>query len=63
MNADDCKHEWGPAELVETGMGEMNSPICKHCGAVKLLHDEEANRRHRAEVLQRTINRPRPPGY
>lgn len=58
MNTDECTHEWGPAELVETGMGEINSPICNHCGEVKLVHEQRAARRHHEEIAARPINRP-----
>ena len=44
-------HFWGEAEDCETSLGNMWSPVCKHCGAVKLEVDRRA--RSRAEVDRR----------
>jgi hypothetical protein len=42
MNDDteDCVHTWGEAELCETRLGNISSPVCRHCGAVKLLEEQ-----------------------
>lgn len=60
-----CDHEWGSEpELVETGLGELLSPLCKHCGAVKLVEeDRAADRRYReiAEKLYQPKPAPKPP--
>jgi hypothetical protein len=61
MIEDACKsHEWGEAELVESLLlgRELMSPLCRHCGAVKLEEDLRASDRHRAALAERPINRP-----
>jgi hypothetical protein len=35
--ADNCEHRWGEAELCETSMGNVTSPTCRDCGAVKIV--------------------------
>lgn len=34
-----CDHSWGDAEMCETPLGNISSPVCRHCGAVKLVED------------------------
>ena len=51
--SDGCDHQWGPAELCETHLGEVQSPLCKHCGSVKLLVEEEQARRNHAALSER----------
>lgn len=47
---DNCEHQWGEAELCETRVGNIMSPTCQHCGAVKVL-----------EQQRRTVVRPPAP--
>jgi hypothetical protein len=54
-----CTHEWGPPEEVELGIGTVFSPLCTHCGAVKLQLGEQAWRRQRVEIAMRPINQER----
>jgi hypothetical protein len=53
-----CLHEWGPPELVECALGELNSPLCVHCGAVKLVEENRAAERRRLAYAAQPINRP-----
>jgi hypothetical protein len=56
-----CIHLWGDTpELVETSLGELCSPLCQHCGAVKLEEEHRAHERRRQEIAARLINRPTP---
>lgn len=46
MNDEACEvHSWGDAEDCETTHGNIRSPVCKHCGAIKLEHDMRARTR------------------
>lgn len=59
MNDDICHHEWGEAELCEiSSHGNVHSPVCRHCGAVKFEVDLEAGRRERRAIAERPINLP-----
>lgn len=59
MTIDGCEHKWSKlAELCETGMGELLSPICVECGAVKLVEDQRRAARQHAEIAARPINLP-----
>lgn len=61
MNDDVCHHEWGEAELCEiSSHGNVHSPVCRHCGAVKFEVDLEAGRRERLAIAARPINYPGP---
>lgn len=53
-----CLHTWGAPELVECALGELNSPLCVHCGAVKLVEENRAAERQRAAYAARPVNRP-----
>jgi hypothetical protein len=54
-----CQHLWGTEpELVETAFGEVHSPLCEHCGAVKLIEEHRASERRRADFAARLINLP-----
>jgi hypothetical protein len=56
-----CIHLWGDTpELVETSLGDLNSPLCKHCGAVKIVEEHRASERRRLDIAARLINRPPP---
>lgn len=37
---DNCDHQWGPGELCETPLGNVMSPTCRHCGAVKIVVEQ-----------------------
>lgn len=37
--SDECEHRWGEAELCETPFGNVFSPTCRDCGAVKLVEE------------------------
>lgn len=59
MTDDICRHEWGEAELCEiSSHGNVHSPVCRHCGAVKFEVDLEAGRRERLALAERPINLP-----
>lgn len=54
MSDDQCDHVWGEPEEVElAGMGVVHSPLCKHCGAVKLEVGRQAAERRRMAWLER----------
>lgn len=44
MIDDPCYHLWGEAELCETRLGNIMSPTCRHCGAVKIVEQQRAAR-------------------
>lgn len=61
MSADDdepCVHSWGEPEEVELGLGTLWSPLCKHCGAVKLQEEHRAHERRRIEFMLQSANAP-----
>lgn len=60
MSDDTCQHTWGPCEIVECSLGEVNSPLCVHCGAVKLVEETRAAQRRHAEYIARPVNFPAP---
>lgn len=49
-----CVHSWGEPEEVELGLGTLRSPLCKHCGAVKLQEEHRAHERRRIEFMLRS---------
>lgn len=54
MSADGCLHLWSAeCEEVEVHLGTVKSPLCVHCGAVKLVVEEEATRRARIDLSAR----------
>ncbi len=55
--SDLCEHKWGiEPEEVETALGTVHSPLCVHCGAVKLVEENRAAERRRADWAARPIN-------
>lgn len=51
MSDENCQHSWGEVEEVESLMGIIYSPICRHCGAVKLEVGRQAAERRRVDAV------------
>ncbi len=56
--SDQCEHAWGEVEEVELGIGIVHSPLCKHCGAVKLEVGRQVAERRRQAWLEREVRVP-----
>lgn len=59
MSTEGCEHSWGDPEVVEVRMGIVHSPLCKHCGAVKLEVGGQAAERRRQAWLDQEAAGPR----
>ena len=53
-----CVHSWGEPEEVELGLGTLLSPLCRHCGAVKIQEENRAYERRRLAFALQPINQP-----
>lgn len=59
MSDELCDHQWGEAELCETRLGNIMSPTCRHCGAVKIVEQQRAVRDFTRRAIE-NVGEPRP---
>lgn len=59
MSAEQCEHVWGDVEEVELGIGIVHSPLCKHCGAVKLEVGRRVAERRRQDWIDQNAVAPK----
>lgn len=58
MSDEQCDHSWGGTEEVETSGGIVHSPLCRHCGAVKLEVGRQRAERQRQAWIDREVVAP-----